>query len=88
MPFVLAAHDDGHGLIGSAAFTPLSPGSGLTVKIWAPEKQFVEELDRYGPEGYSPVAISAGGKLSLIHISEPTRLLSSSYDVFCLKKTK
>ena len=26
--------------------------------------------------------------LSLIHISEPTRLLSSSYAVFCLKKKK
>src|SRR5678815_4404882 len=26
------------------------------------------------------------GELSLIHISEPTRLLSSSYAVFCLKK--
>src|SRR5678815_2994376 len=25
-------------------------------------------------------------RLSLIHISEPTRLLSSSYAVFCLKK--
>ena len=25
--------------------------------------------------------------LSLIHISEPTRLLSISYAVFCLKKT-
>ena len=25
-------------------------------------------------------------KLSLIHISEPTRLLSLSYSVFCLKK--
>jgi len=24
--------------------------------------------------------------LSLIHISEPTKLLSISYDVFCLKK--
>ena len=28
------------------------------------------------------------GKLSLIHISEPTRLLSISYAVFCLKKKK
>ena len=28
------------------------------------------------------------GNLSLIHISEPTRLLSISYAVFCLKKTK
>src|SRR5678815_3459064 len=27
-----------------------------------------------------------GWKLSLIHISEPTRLLSISYAVFCLKK--
>ena len=29
-----------------------------------------------------------GVKLSLIHISEPTRLLSISYAVFCLKKKK
>eukprot|EP00658_Telonema_sp_P-2_P043203 TRINITY_DN31148_c0_g1_i2.p1 TRINITY_DN31148_c0_g1~~TRINITY_DN31148_c0_g1_i2.p1 ORF type:complete len:116 (+),score=33.67 TRINITY_DN31148_c0_g1_i2:167-514(+) len=29
-----------------------------------------------------------GKKLSLIHISEPTRLLSISYAVFCLKKKK
>src|SRR5678815_4116549 len=29
-----------------------------------------------------------GGNLSLIHISEPTRLLSISYAVFCLKKKK
>src|SRR5678815_3564346 len=28
------------------------------------------------------------GDLSLIHISEPTRLLSNSYAVFCLKKKK
>jgi len=31
---------------------------------------------------------SAFGVLSLIHISEPTRLLSISYAVFCLKKKK
>src|SRR5678816_3390333 len=29
---------------------------------------------------------SQGKELSLIHISEPTRLLSISYAVFCLKK--
>ena len=29
-----------------------------------------------------------GQNLSLIHISEPTRLLSISYAVFCLKKKK
>src|SRR5678816_4742877 len=41
-----------------------------------------------------PVALSVKGQdvvgswLSLIHISEPTRLLSISYAVFCLKKKK
>src|SRR5678816_3443450 len=36
------------------------------------------------------LAIIENGKygLSLIHISEPTRLLSISYAVFCLKKKK
>ena len=62
VPFVLAAHDGGHGLVGSAAFVPLTPGCGLTVKLWAPEKQLHEELDRYGPEGYRPVAVSVAGK--------------------------
>src|SRR5678815_1353527 len=32
--------------------------------------------------------LAAVKKLSLIHISEPTRLLSISYAVFCLKKKK
>eukprot|EP00658_Telonema_sp_P-2_P080914 TRINITY_DN814_c0_g1_i7.p1 TRINITY_DN814_c0_g1~~TRINITY_DN814_c0_g1_i7.p1 ORF type:complete len:184 (-),score=13.43 TRINITY_DN814_c0_g1_i7:23-574(-) len=36
----------------------------------------------------SVVAGSAHVGLSLIHISEPTRLLSISYAVFCLKKKK
>src|SRR5678815_4833537 len=36
---------------------------------------------------YSETLTSAqGDNLSLIHISEPTRLLSISYAVFCLKK--
>src|SRR5674536_211347 len=34
------------------------------------------------------VAPSTRRPLSLIHISEPTRLLSISYAVFCLKKKK
>src|SRR5665254_29692 len=33
-------------------------------------------------------ALGGVGRLSLIHISEPTRLLSISYAVFCLKKKK
>ena len=50
----------------------------------------------------SPFVVNIGGKTmelspqsyawinppSLLHISEPTRLLSISYAVFCLKKTK
>src|SRR5674536_373683 len=35
--------------------------------------------------GSAPV-MTVGVDLSLIHISEPTRLLSISYAVFCLKK--
>eukprot|EP00658_Telonema_sp_P-2_P040210 TRINITY_DN28762_c0_g1_i1.p1 TRINITY_DN28762_c0_g1~~TRINITY_DN28762_c0_g1_i1.p1 ORF type:complete len:154 (+),score=35.79 TRINITY_DN28762_c0_g1_i1:130-591(+) len=34
----------------------------------------------------SSISISQEDELSLIHISEPTRLLSISYAVFCLKK--
>eukprot|EP00658_Telonema_sp_P-2_P022551 TRINITY_DN19015_c0_g1_i1.p1 TRINITY_DN19015_c0_g1~~TRINITY_DN19015_c0_g1_i1.p1 ORF type:complete len:102 (+),score=24.52 TRINITY_DN19015_c0_g1_i1:153-458(+) len=33
-------------------------------------------------------SLTASSNLSLIHISEPTRLLSISYAVFCLKKKK
>ena len=41
-----------------------------------------------GFQVFACLAVSAGGPrgLSLIHISEPTRLLSISYAVFCLKK--
>src|SRR5678816_3406925 len=35
-----------------------------------------------------PTCSGGDGSLSLIHISEPTRLLSNSYAVFCLKKKK
>eukprot|EP00658_Telonema_sp_P-2_P085053 TRINITY_DN9604_c0_g1_i5.p2 TRINITY_DN9604_c0_g1~~TRINITY_DN9604_c0_g1_i5.p2 ORF type:complete len:119 (-),score=44.10 TRINITY_DN9604_c0_g1_i5:70-426(-) len=40
------------------------------------------EMLKRSPHGHIYV------KLSLIHISEPTRLLSISYAVFCLKKKK
>ena len=39
-------------------------------------------------EGDPDSPINKGSLLSLIHISEPTRLLSTSYDVFCSKKKK
>src|SRR5678816_2425472 len=37
---------------------------------------------------FGPIPRSYAQYLSLIHISEPTRLLSISYAVFCLKKKK
>src|SRR5674536_372023 len=41
------------------------------------------------PEGFARWSLRLlADKLSLIHISEPTRLLSISYAVFCLKKKK
>src|SRR5674536_393183 len=44
-------------------------------------------LDRRGGAA-SEAAVRTALRLSLIHISEPTRLLSISYAVFCLKKKK
>ena len=55
------------------------------------------DLIRTGPDGWrslvggstwnvARVMARLGVPLSLIHISEPTRLLSISYAVFCLKK--
>eukprot|EP00658_Telonema_sp_P-2_P080686 TRINITY_DN8082_c0_g1_i2.p1 TRINITY_DN8082_c0_g1~~TRINITY_DN8082_c0_g1_i2.p1 ORF type:complete len:138 (-),score=45.25 TRINITY_DN8082_c0_g1_i2:61-474(-) len=38
--------------------------------------------------GRACYSANVGDALSLIHISEPTRLLSISYAVFCLKKKK
>src|SRR5678815_6013647 len=54
---------------------------------------FMAELSGWKPD---VIAVAAFGRilppailsLSLIHISEPTRLLSISYAVFCLKKKK
>ena len=49
-------------------------------------------MKKYGAELFGTFWLVLGGcgsavlALSLIHISEPTRLLSSSYAVFCLKK--
>ena len=37
-------------------------------------------------EDFKPGEFAVGYKLSLIHISEPTRLGMISYAVFCLKK--
>ena len=45
--------------------------------------EYFEEVESTNSE-----ALRLALELSLIHISEPTRLLSISYAVFCLKKKK
>eukprot|EP00658_Telonema_sp_P-2_P050154 TRINITY_DN38200_c0_g1_i1.p2 TRINITY_DN38200_c0_g1~~TRINITY_DN38200_c0_g1_i1.p2 ORF type:complete len:140 (-),score=57.39 TRINITY_DN38200_c0_g1_i1:15-434(-) len=52
-------------------------------------RQFEEILDMENPDLFKWLTgQEAVPELSLIHISEPTRLLSISYAVFCLKKKK
>src|SRR5674536_64249 len=57
---------------------------GLRVAVSRLESEYSRRLvvfDRRGAAG-----VTGAVSLSLIHISEPTRLLSISYAVFCLKK--
>ena len=56
----------------------------VTVKL---EPAMVMALSVTLVTGFSSMILSLL-RLSLIHISEPTRLLSISYAVFCLKKKK
>src|SRR5678815_5338369 len=60
----------------------------------SPTAEFVTVDCPYCGEAFDTRADASAGSctyvedLSLIHISEPTRLLSISYAVFCLKKKK
>src|SRR5674536_95529 len=60
----------------------LTTEQGLT-QIWPTRG----DLEWPAGEPIPDLALPRVQKLSLIHISEPTRLLSISYAVFCLKKT-
>eukprot|EP00658_Telonema_sp_P-2_P069685 TRINITY_DN5903_c0_g1_i8.p1 TRINITY_DN5903_c0_g1~~TRINITY_DN5903_c0_g1_i8.p1 ORF type:complete len:112 (-),score=29.58 TRINITY_DN5903_c0_g1_i8:30-365(-) len=65
--------------------------SGQETKSPSEIRQFV--TSKFGVEFPMMEKIEVNGSdthpvLSLIHISEPTRLLSISYAVFCLKKKK
>src|SRR5674536_392128 len=46
------------------------------------------DVRRVGTLGMRLLMVRMAWVLSLIHISEPTRLLSISYPVFCLQKKK
>src|SRR5678815_966727 len=68
-----------------------TPPSLPEPKTWTAAQdhaQMMEQLGiralRPGPSGNEQDANHANYDLSLIHISEPTRLLSISYAVFCL----
>ena len=58
--------------------------------VLAPEKSKSYEVGLKNTllDGRLRLNLAAFQTLSLIHISEPTRLLSISYAVFCLKKKK
>ena len=69
----------------------------MSVEFSVPLSQIAEALNLtevYVAENYKETNISTveinrpGLELSLIHISEPTRLRRISYAVFCLKKKK
>src|SRR5678816_2926128 len=66
---------------------------GITISIahveYETDKRHYAHVDCPGHADYIKNMITGAAQmLSLIHISEPTRLLSISYAVFCLKKKK
>eukprot|EP00658_Telonema_sp_P-2_P033168 TRINITY_DN24404_c0_g1_i2.p1 TRINITY_DN24404_c0_g1~~TRINITY_DN24404_c0_g1_i2.p1 ORF type:complete len:239 (-),score=37.84 TRINITY_DN24404_c0_g1_i2:65-781(-) len=71
---------------GASAGTPGLPMASTSIRF--PSSNPSSPLHG-GREPPSPTTLArATFSLSLIHISEPTRLLSISYAVFCLKKKK
>src|SRR5678815_4630501 len=76
------------GRVGGVRLLPPVPGSGDDFARVARPCDAGAARDRRGHrvEPDRPRAAVQVEGLSLIHISEPTRLLSISYAVFCLKK--
>src|SRR5678815_829701 len=73
----LFASDDTGEVAGKALLGVQQLIAADTVSLWVPDEGEYECRGALGEQR---------DLLSLIHISEPTRLLSISYAVFCLKK--
>eukprot|EP00658_Telonema_sp_P-2_P078863 TRINITY_DN7486_c0_g1_i2.p1 TRINITY_DN7486_c0_g1~~TRINITY_DN7486_c0_g1_i2.p1 ORF type:complete len:254 (-),score=57.42 TRINITY_DN7486_c0_g1_i2:79-840(-) len=73
--------------VGSTGTTVLRPAGSSEPKLLEGKFEIVSLTGTLGAGGGHHLHMSVSD-LSLIHISEPTRLLSISYAVFCLKKKK
>src|SRR5665648_1144069 len=83
---------NGEGLIGATVYIPEIKTGVITnpygfYSISVPEGNYSVTFSFIGYQTQAPL-IKLNGDLSLIHISEPTRLGMISYAVFCLKKKK
>ena len=87
----MVEHNDSRSEKDDAAFLERVAGSLRAVERAHPsfERRLMEKVRAEGPTLYPATLTHASWwrtALSLIHISEPTRLALISYAVFCLKK--
>eukprot|EP00658_Telonema_sp_P-2_P030559 TRINITY_DN2304_c0_g1_i2.p1 TRINITY_DN2304_c0_g1~~TRINITY_DN2304_c0_g1_i2.p1 ORF type:complete len:175 (+),score=55.66 TRINITY_DN2304_c0_g1_i2:118-642(+) len=88
---IKSQHGASYQLIGSPITSPVELSFPIvTAACESPQQDQQPDINVATiPARHSPPQIGSPQQdLSLIHISEPTRLLSISYAVFCLKKKK
>eukprot|EP00658_Telonema_sp_P-2_P034706 TRINITY_DN25324_c0_g1_i2.p1 TRINITY_DN25324_c0_g1~~TRINITY_DN25324_c0_g1_i2.p1 ORF type:complete len:666 (+),score=153.06 TRINITY_DN25324_c0_g1_i2:113-2110(+) len=82
----MAEEDGGHGVGNHHEHCEFEHLPGMAHSSFA-KRQLAQQRRASGTSTTNtPIAAAPAPRLSLIHISEPTRLLSISYAVFCLKK--